>query len=453
MGRLRIRENLAVALACSLVSACGDTQPSSTTDACAPSPTDGSLSDAPSDSPSPVTDSGQNDADATNANDADATSANDADATSADGAADAADATNTPDAADANDAAQTDAAPDANDAACTGPFDSDPHNCGSCGHDCLGGACVANQCQPVLLATAATPYATVVDDTRVYWANSDSDPGQILSVAKDGSDPQVVADGVHACHTLYINGPNIFWAEIDSPGRVFSAYRDGGNAVVLTQVGSNGPSSLVVDDTSVYVLDILEEPNVFQVPLAGEPDAGPPSILTTGGTYPLGLAEYGANLYWTMQGDANGELGSGAPFDGGVHGQIVSMPKDGSSAPTVVAGDLGQPLFVAVDGSGVYWTDSLTATVMALPAGSTVPVALATSLVQPYSLTIDGNNLYFSTIGVTDADGTIQRVPKNGSAPPVILVQNLAWPTQIAVDATAIYWGNTHGATVMKLAK
>ena len=97
---------------------------------------------------------------------------------------------------------------------------------------------------------------------------------------------------------------------------------------------SNGPSSLVVDDTSVYVLDILDVPNVFQVPLAGEPEAGPPNILTTGGTYPLSLAEYGTTLYWTQQGDANGELGSSGPFDGGVHGQITSMPKDGSSAPT-----------------------------------------------------------------------------------------------------------------------
>jgi hypothetical protein len=37
------------------------------------------------------------------------------------------------------------------DGSCT-DTNTDPNNCGACGHNCLGGACVAGQCQPVILS-------------------------------------------------------------------------------------------------------------------------------------------------------------------------------------------------------------------------------------------------------------------------------------------------------------
>jgi hypothetical protein len=47
---------------------------------------------------------------------------------------------------------------------------ADPHNCGACGHDCLGGACVASRCQPVVLAKGGYPYGIALSPTHVYWA-------------------------------------------------------------------------------------------------------------------------------------------------------------------------------------------------------------------------------------------------------------------------------------------
>lgn len=52
---------------------------------------------------------------------------------------------------------------------------SDPKNCGYCGHDCLGGFCVASACQPVVVATKQQwPVAITVDATNVYWTNGQS---------------------------------------------------------------------------------------------------------------------------------------------------------------------------------------------------------------------------------------------------------------------------------------
>jgi hypothetical protein len=353
--------------------------------------------------------------------------------------------------ADAADSSPLDAdSGDANDGACTYSLDSDSHNCGSCGHDCLGGACAAGQCQPVLLATAPTPFATLVDDKRVYFASSDGDPGQIMSIAKDGSDPQVLVTGIDQCHAMYLQGTRLFWGETGVPGRIGSVDTNGANPLLLAQEGA-GPGSIVADQASVYALDLAAF-SVLQVPITGEPDAGPATVLTTGWTYPYVLTQDSKNLYWTAQGDTNGELGSTGPFDGGIHGKIAMMPKDGSSAAMVIADNLTEPLWIAVDATGVYWTDWVSG-VMRLPAGSTEPVVLLASSDTPYAITLDGNDLYFSTLSPTQTNGTIQRMPKDGSAPPVVLVQNLLWPSQIAVDATAIYWGNTHGSTVMKLAK
>ena len=339
---------------------------------------------------------------------------------------------------------------DANDGALTVSLDSDGHNCGSRGHDCLGGACIAGQCQPVLLATASTPYATVVDDTRVYFATGDGDPGPITSIAKDGSDPRTMVTGIDQCHSMYLRGTTLFWTEIGTPGRIGSVNTDGTNPIVLAQTGQ-GPAAIVVDEASIYALDVLGF-RVLQLPLTGEPDGGSPNVLTTGWLYPYAMTQDSRNLYWTARGNADGELGTTGPADGGVLGKIVMMPKDGSSAPVVIADNLGVPMWIAVDATGVYWTDALSG-VMYLPAGSSVPVLLAASSDVPYMLTLDGNDLYFTTVGKTATNGTLQRMPKDGSATPVVLVQNLIWPSQIAVDDAAIYWANTHGSTVMKLAK
>jgi hypothetical protein len=48
-----------------------------------------------------------------------------------------------------------------------GSVGSDPLNCGTRGHSCLGGACVAGLCQPVMMASFA-PIGLLVDPPYVY---------------------------------------------------------------------------------------------------------------------------------------------------------------------------------------------------------------------------------------------------------------------------------------------
>ena len=66
-----------------------------------------------------------------------------------------------------NESSTSDAGPDAN--ACGADLQTDPKNCGRCGHDCLGGACGAGKCQAIELAAVSAPLAhALVSGSYVY---------------------------------------------------------------------------------------------------------------------------------------------------------------------------------------------------------------------------------------------------------------------------------------------
>ena len=80
---------------------------------------------------------------------------------------------------------------------------SDPSNCGRCGHSCLGGACVAGACQPVVLASEqgdstgggyyaengaalSGPDRIATDGATVFWLDLS---GVVMSIPTAGGVP------------------------------------------------------------------------------------------------------------------------------------------------------------------------------------------------------------------------------------------------------------------------
>ena len=67
-----------------------------------------------------------------------------------------------------------------------GDLQGDNRNCGSCGHDCLGGACVAGQCQPKLIAQyLGRPDHIAVSETHLCYK---ADTNYVGCSKKDGSE-------------------------------------------------------------------------------------------------------------------------------------------------------------------------------------------------------------------------------------------------------------------------
>ena len=59
-------------------------------------------------------------------------------------------------------------------------LDSDPGNCGECGHDCLGGSCSAGTCEPIELATGkGRLFMVQVDEDHVYYGGDGVNVGRI----------------------------------------------------------------------------------------------------------------------------------------------------------------------------------------------------------------------------------------------------------------------------------
>lgn len=352
------------------------------------------------------------------------------------------------DAARGDGGAASDAADGSSDAgidACSGiDASSDPENCGACGHSCLGGSCTGGVCAPVLLSNTGSPLGVALDDARVYFVSATADGG-VYSVAKDGSDQTMLVGGVPTPQRLTVNGNQVFFTASGEVGRVDT---DGSNFRVLSKTGTSG-WEILVDGSEVFFMEPYTG-FVRSMPIDGAPDAGVADAFAPAGSYGWSLAVSGSDLVWTARGTVALPDGGVPPADG----TLQAKSKDGSGTVRIVASNQGDPLQVAADATGIYWVNGSRDLVMALPTGSSTPVVLASGQLAPWGVALDADHVYFSCRGGPDGTGFIARVRKDGTSTAAeVLAHDLMFPTTLAVDDRAVYWTNTHGGTVMKVAK
>ncbi|MFO0671361.1 MAG: hypothetical protein U0235_17310 [Polyangiaceae bacterium] len=147
-----------------------------------------------------------------------------------------------------------------------------------------------------------------------------------------------------------------------------------------------------------------------------------------------------------------------SPPDAGIgfasDGRVRAIFARGRRGAEDLASGLATPLAVVADGATLYWVNGQGGTVMRFDDGAAAPVTIASGLVSPWGIALDATYAYVTCNGIADGSGVVVRVAKDGSsATPEVLAEHLAFLSTIVIDATAIYWTNTHGASVMKLAK
>lgn len=362
------------------------------------------------------------------------------------------------DASDASDEAAADATTerdggsvaDAGVDACTGKdLRTDSDHCGACFHGCLGGACTDGGCQPVLVTTATSPVGIAVDDDRAFFASSTPDGG-VFSVRKDGADKQPIVGGLALPQRITVAGSYVLYSTVGAPGVVGRAEKSGALARVLATTNGS-PGQIVVDGNDVFFVDQYNAA-IRKMPLDGVPDAGAPAPFANGIPYAWGLAIAGADLVWSSRGTF--VAGDGGP--GGftaADGVIYAAPKDGSAMPRILAGAQKEPLGVAADTTGIYWVNARGNELLKLAPGASAPTLVASGLPAPWGLTMDDTHVYITCIGFAAGEGSVVRVRKDGTTPIDVLVSALFFPSTITNDERAVYWTNTHGGTVMKIAK
>jgi hypothetical protein len=327
----------------------------------------------------------------------------------------------------------------------------DPHNCGTCGHDCRGAACAGGLCQPDTLA---------------------SNLGSVDFVRLTATDLFFTTGGGGQVGTCPLGG---------CPG---------GNATILLSAFPHGFIGLALDASNFYTADTISG-NMVTCPFTGCGVPPTQGAVGPGGSLGNGVFVFGGTVYWVDQANAANAGGSGAIWTANVNG----------TSPANIAPNLADPIDVLVDGANAYWTVSQAGHIdtcalsnckvsqiavsqkgpqylatdgqllywtndgsgNGTPDGSVVQssfdgktqVTIAGNLPSPRGLVVDSGYVYWANfVNHNSGSGTVMKCPVGAPcATPTVLAQGLRAPFGVATDALYVYWGDDGDGTIMRVAK
>jgi hypothetical protein len=319
--------------------------------------------------------------------------------------------------------------PDAIEAGCNIDTTSDTHNCGACGHDCLGATCSNSVCsRATVVGNIANPSCLAADPADVYWAD---DNGVHQAANTDGSNPQSYSTaglgiGKRLCAvsatTLFVTagGEIATWPlgqttaspNNSSVAALIAAFTVAPTGFWFTDPGSGAIGCLGCAQTGSPVVSGLHAPFgiatgpngtpvfwtdttdgiVSGVPSTTTADSGTtPTVVATGQDAPRSLVSDSTMLFWANQG-----------------GEIVAAPYDGG-APTTLVKAQSDPEMITSDIDTLYWLDVNSGSVMEMHKTGGPPLAIAVQQAQLVGLAVASGYVYWATGG---ANGEIRRAPK-----------------------------------------
>jgi hypothetical protein len=364
------------------------------------------------------------------------------------------------DASATKDAPRADAAPDA--------IDGDA----GCAPACAANeTCVVGACQPTPVLMAAMPGCgvahLVVGGPTLYWTERATGVVKGLATASPGGTPTVVASGQSVPGVLAVDDTNVYWAN-DGDMSLAKAPIAGGAATPLltapalvSGMVANGGTLYYGAGASTYAL----------APVSATP--------TTLMTFPTcktsrtgALALDVDHLYQT---DYLSQFLTRERIDG-MQAVTDPCPVDAATAPKIAApdtishsqGELFEGALAVVDGQ-VIWADNsslygkpVTGTTMT--GAPTLAMTANASVVTGF--VVRGPNIYLGESGANEGTGdTVEVTPLDpgdaGTAIATIVATTSGAVTELAADATHIYWVVTSSATagaaadcaIMSLAK
>ena len=329
-----------------------------------------------------------------------------------------------------------------------GDTTSDTHNCGRCGHDCLGGACTASVCQPVAIVPGSAgyrPWQLALTATAVYF--TDTINGQIAKVNKDGTGLLPLDSSGFRDNALGLDDAGVFFSDLNDNAIVHCTLTGcGAGPTVLAMVPSGGDVIALALDQGITFADDMCDLYRLPTKLGGNPMT---LVLSDGGRpCPYDVQSDGTHLYVAED-----------------NGHVIRMDLDGGGVLDL-SGAQSVPLAngLAIDSQAVYWVQqdpnfSLPGTVNVAGLDGTNPHVLAGNQPNPEHIVSDGTNVYWTTTGF-GSSGNSGKVMMCSPAncQPVTLASQQANPQYIVVDGQAVYWSDFDGvnnfpATVMKVAK
>lgn len=334
------------------------------------------------------------------------------------------------------DAATTDAAPDAapdvaTDAVACGDTVSNAANCGRCGHDCLGGACQAGVCQPVVVALGqANPEAIAVSPSALYWTNIGA--GTVATASLSGSPPSILVSGQGSPRGIAITGAELFFTTL-AGGQIQHVALPATTASTLV-ASQESPYGVAADGTAVIWTANVPDGGVWQSGTDGS------SVRRLApGALAYALAIDARAVFFTTLGSSQ-TAGDGA---------VVTVARAAGSVPQTLVANVKSPRGIAVDDANVYYTSYGDGTVSKVPRAGGAPTVIAASRFQPAAIAVDAAFVYWLD---EYEGGSVLRMPLEGGQVTTIAAgQSL--PHALAMDDKSIYWANYGDGHVMRVAK
>ncbi len=324
----------------------------------------------------------------------------------------------------------------------------DTHNCGNCGHDCLGGQCSLGICQPVALTAGdagVSPWDLAQDDSYLYWTDlvngaisrtSKSGAATALLSSLPGSQPRGIAvddsavywgdlSGIERCSkttcnsapvlaakaqtgavaSLSVDDAHVYWGEEGSQIYAANKYSSAGEMGSVLWEGDASTNLVTTDGVRVYFS--ASDGDLRGVGV----DGGGPFALNTGGNFTSeGIALSGGSVYWAM---TNEDFSN--PMGGYIAGASTA-----ALAPGPVASMQRNPYGVATDGTTLYWTNlPSTPTPSGQIASCTISqcsaAVIAGGYSNPHAIVVDATAVYWTDSGsgaVGMSNGTIWKLAK-----------------------------------------
>ncbi len=317
-------------------------------------------------------------------------------------------------------------------------FTSDPNNCGSAGHSCLGGACVSGVCQAAtVISDVSCANAMAADDQNIFVGDVDT----IVRYGITGTGKTTLLTGV-ATSDMIRDGAQLFW---QNGGSGVERLNDGQSSPTLlytpgaSQLGLTGSTLVGFDSSNARFVSFdrnLTAPGMFS------------TIVNVGSDTPQSSASTSSFLYY-MTSSATG---------------TAVKQVNRSNAGVTVVDDQSSIFGITAFGDTVYWNYGTTAGVqgirrLASATGSAVQEAVtpATAAQAVSFVFVDASGIYHSFF-----DGTTSAfyvTPHDNSAVRTLVTRGSS-PTQsnpIALLTNSIVWltpcNRVNGGVVQRLAK
>lgn len=339
------------------------------------------------------------------------------------------------------------------DGACETSLESDPKNCGTCGHDCgAGAACADKVCQPVVLAAGLKGAVSAAVNASALVVLKDGGP---VVCPKDGcgaASPTNLVGGEFfpaAPHTLYVDANDAYWLGKQTAGTRYelrkcaiagcglapttideeqngAEMRGAGNTILRYDPTGEVTKFYLDGSAKKEYLTLATRPSSNRFALADGKMAFSNTDGATGGNTGVWVGDFANKVPVKIMnaGDwvaiANGSVFA-SRADDDIHDAIYGCPFEGCGGVGVklgggAASGTGKIADMAADASGVYWVENTgqTGRVMRckLPDCAGGPEALAVAQNKPVSITLDDKFVYWVNAGASPDSGAVLRVAK-----------------------------------------